>query len=245
MGGFSPLVFFAEVAFFPIVWPISLILDKALGHDDQVGIDKAQMKGLVRALRKNDGNTINIDEETILHGVLEMHHKTAKDAAHSLESALGIGHSDVLNSSMFKQLDLWGKSRVFVYKDGCPHKVLFVKKLINHSSLWTSETIEQLPHLKSPLVMRPDENLLEVLNRFQKGTNHLAIISENPEAVIDAWQKDKPIPKEALPTHYLTLEDVIEEMIKEEIEDEDDVDVEKAKGKKSPSVVGQQYALKR
>lgn len=237
-AGFSPLVNCAEVLFFPIVWPISLILDKALGHAEKMGYSKAQMKGLVRALKKHECD-INLDEMNMIHGVLEMHNKTAWDVAHIMQEAKSLSNEDVITDARMKVLIGWGHSRCFVHRGNDPSDivgVLMVKSLLD-PDLKSNMRCGDLK-LKRPIILKTGENLLDTLNKFQEGHCHLAIISDDPDAIWEAWDKGLPIPEAARPTAFCSLEDVIEEMLAEEIYDEGDMEqmAKDSPGLRSPSV---------
>lgn len=61
----SPVVSAAKHLFVPIVWPISLLLDKLLGHEEE-GHSRAHIKALIRTIRKED-SCLEIDEATTAH----------------------------------------------------------------------------------------------------------------------------------------------------------------------------------
>ncbi|CAJ1366256.1 unnamed protein product, partial [Effrenium voratum] len=132
----SPIVGFAKRLFAPIVLPISLTLDKVLGHAHEP-YSRAQIKALVRTLNSTD-SSLEIDEANMLQGVLEMHHKKAQDVAHSFEDAKMLAHDRVLTEDCLKEIMDWGHSRLFVYRNdpGNPSRkddivgVVLVKKLI-------------------------------------------------------------------------------------------------------------------
>merc|ERR1712187_1053164 len=64
--------------------------------------------------------------------------------------------------------------------------------------------------------------MLDLLNTFQDQKKHLALVSNDPESVTEAWLKNKPIPPDVHMAGILTLEDIIEKLLQEEIEDEHD-----------------------
>ena len=76
--------------------------------------------------------------------------------------------------------------------------------------------------LHKPLVFGLNENLLDILNQFQKG-RHLAIIANDPAQVRQAWKENRPIPANIHMAGILTFEDVMERLMGEEIEDESDI----------------------
>ena len=81
--------------------------------------------------------------------------------------------------------------------------------------------------LKVPVVLGPEENLLQVLSKFQEGMCHLGVVSPRPEEAERALLAGEPIPADARPTGFLSLEDVIEHLLKEEMYDEVDAERER------------------
>jgi len=236
----SPLVGFAKRIFVFIVWPISLMLDKVLGHSHDP-YSRAQIKALIRTINTQD-SSLEIDEANMLQGVLEMHHKKAQDIAHELPKAKMVPHDRLLTEDCIKEIMDWGHSRLFVYRNDPAHPeqrddimgVVLVKKLLGISFPGGSQGAESkyrignLMHaVKRPVVLHPDDNLLSTLNKFQGGTCHLAVISPDPALCLDALKRQVTIPSAARPTMFCSLEDVIEEMLKEEIFDEEDKELQR------------------
>jgi len=217
----------------PIAWPLSMMLDRCLGHNDEETYNRSQMKGLIRALRAvNDDTIIDIDEANMMHGVLELHYKTAEHIAHDINEAKMLAHDTFLDMKKFEEIDTWGHSRVFVFRRDSSTVdeewgtdimgVLLLKKLLTLDPNAGTPMQQMASVLKPPVLISPEENLLSILNKFQEGHCHMAIVSSDPDAVQKALEQKQPIPEAARPFMFCTLEDVIEELLKEEIYDEED-----------------------
>ena len=76
--------------------------------------------------------------------------------------------------------------------------------------------------LIEPLVTSPDTKLLDILKVFQTGKSHLALLSEHPACALEYLQKQRRPPQHAAFLGMVTLEDVIEKIIQDEIRDETD-----------------------
>merc|ERR1711972_950379 len=81
---------------------------------------------------------------------------------------------------------------------------------------------------KETAVLDAEENLLSVLNKFQDGMCHLAIVHENSKASQEECGEgnlELAGEGDSKPTMFCSLEDVIETMLKEDIFDEEDLEL--------------------
>ncbi len=108
--------------------------------------------------------------------------------------------------------------------------VLLVRQLIVVDSS-ESRPISNV-ELRRPSCIPPDMHLVDVINHFQasggrgNGGLHLAIVCMRPDVASSALERSVPVPPEAGVVGIITLEDVVEELLQEEIYDEADRDLE-------------------
>jgi len=232
-----------------IVWPISLMLDTFLGHEEEEGFSRGKIKALVRmhkAIAEQDDSIcastgLSRDEIDIIHGTLDLHRKLVKDIQEPIETAKMLSLDTILHEGTMADVMHWGHSRLFVHEGdkGNIRGLVIVKKFIAINPD-DRRPLRQLP-LRKPMVIKPGETLLATLNIFQTGASHLAIISADPAAVHRAWETGTAIPQEAQPTGFVTLEDIFEELLKEEVYDEEDREAALgilAKGNKHSKIKG-------
>jgi len=228
-----PVVAAVRMLLFPIAGPISVLLDLLVGshgHDDKDD-RREEMKAMAKTLLLQG---LERDEVDMITGVLEMHAKTALHISKPLEDAKMLAHDEVLTEETAQALIEYGHSRVFVYRrdEDEPSRrddivgVLLVKKLLG-IDLHEGRRIDSVTDaLKSPVVLRPEDNLLCVLDKFQAGMCHLAVVMADTQmpgenAVCDADETERP-------TMFCSLEDVIEALLKEDIFDEADLELGRA-----------------
>ena len=165
------------------------------------------------------------DEVTIVRETLKLAQKTVLDAMTPMRDV----HMLPWETTAFDEDTLAGVlgagfSRVPVFRGGNRHNVvgtLMVKKLI---VLDPNErrTVRDVP-LRAPLLAHPDAGLLETLNAFQQGRSHMALVTRDASLLERAWRRDEDVAEGAVEIlGLITVEDVLEELIGEEIQDEDD-----------------------
>lgn len=92
--------------------------------------------------------------------------------------------------------------------------------------------LSELPLLQ-PLCVSPDLSILHMLQLFLKGSTHMAIVCQNPEIASLSLRLKRPIPHTTVGVlGIITLEDVLEELIKEEIYDETDIKARNISGQR-------------
>lgn len=222
----SPVVSAAKLLLLPLVWPIALILDQCLGHTEDQH-NRAEIKAIIRTLKQE---CLELDEVNMIHGVLEMHHKTAGTIGIPLERAKMLAHDDLLTEGCVETLRSWGHSRILVFRrhpeesERCDDVmgVLLVRKLLG-LDLSIPPRVETLA-LWRPVVLDCSDNLLNSLNRFQDNMCHIAVICPNRDAAQRALDLQYSIPLPARPTMFCSLTDIIEQLLKEEVLDENDAE---------------------
>lgn len=169
--------------------------------------------------------TLSQDEHDIITGALEVSRMGASDAMRPMDRVFMLSMEDELNLDTMAEMLARGHSRIPVY-DGNPHNIrgiLMVKRLI---ALCPSDSrkISTLG-LRVPLVIGLHDKLLDVLNRFQTGTSHIGIVTNKPEVLINAMRKGHQVPVNVHLAGIITLEDILENIIRQQIHDEEDASV--------------------
>ncbi|ORY35604.1 hypothetical protein BCR39DRAFT_511086 [Naematelia encephala] len=208
-GVCAPFVFGLMILFAPIAYPTAKLLDYVLGAEEGHTYKKAELKSFLQFHREGD-EPLRDDEIGILNGVLSLNDKHAKEIMTPISDCLILPSNKVLDHASIDQILLSGFSRIPIHEPGQKSNfvgMLLVKRLItyNPEDEWP---VSKFPLLPLPEA-RPDINCFQALDYFQTGRAHLLLITESPGKGEGAMG-------------IVSLEDLIEEIIGEEIVDETD-----------------------
>lgn len=205
----APFVHFLMYLFAPVTYPIAKILDRALGIHDAHTYKKAELKSFLQFHRTGQ-DPLRDDEIGILNGVLELSSKKVETIMTPICDVVMLSSDTILDHSTIDAMLTSGYSRFPVHKPGNPlafEGLLLIKKLLMY------DPARGLPVSHFPLSILPEAlpsiNCFQALDYFQTGRAHLLLISRTPGS-----------PGGGI--GVITLEDVIEEIISEEIVDETD-----------------------
>lgn len=222
------LVRFMIVVEFIVAWPISKFLDWILGESQGTVYRRAELKELVHVHEQHPKAYLTTEEGTILKAVLDFNGKTVLIALTPLENVFTLNVDTVLTIETLQLISERGHSRIPVYEDEPCHiiGVILVKKLLL-VDLNAGIRLRDLDHTN--LIKVPGSyGLFDMLNTFQEGKSHMALVEDEASC----------------PIGIITLEDVIEELIGEEIIDETDIYIDMAK-KIRVACALQQFELKK
>ncbi|KAF9437899.1 hypothetical protein BGZ76_010610 [Entomortierella beljakovae] len=198
----------------PVAYPIAMLLDSWLGVHHGTTYRRTELKTLV-SLHQVDGiGELTDDEVTIIASVLDLKEKSVLQIMTPLEDVFTLSEDAVLDEELMEQIVSAGYSRIPIYRHDDPNNfigMLLVKRLITYDPE-DHITVRQFAINSLPEVP-PNTSCLDILNFFQEGRSHMAMVTSDPGGFGD-------------PVGVITLEDVIEELLGEEIVDESDVYVD-------------------
>ncbi|AMD19099.1 HBR198Wp [Eremothecium sinecaudum] len=208
---FSPFVLGLMYLMYPVAYPIALLLDWILGEDHGIVYKKSGLKSLVTLHKTMGVERLTQDEVTIISAVLDLKEKQVDEIMTPIENVFTISADKILDEKAVGELFNSGFSRIPIYLPGQPTNfigMLLVRVLISY------DPEDALPVSHFPLATLPETSpmtsCLNILNYFQEGKSHMCLVSREPGSSAGALG-------------VVTLEDVIEELIGEEIVDESDV----------------------
>uniref|UniRef100_A0A6U4FEE5 Uncharacterized protein n=1 Tax=Phaeomonas parva TaxID=124430 RepID=A0A6U4FEE5_9STRA len=167
---------------------------------------------------------ISSDEVDIVAGVLQTAEKKVYEAMTPISEVYSVGMDRVMDFQTMSEVMGSGFSRIPVSASDDPGDMrgfLLVKRLITLDP----DDAREIKTLRVilPACVSPNASLLETLNKFQEGRSHMAFVSAKPQDTRDLLLRGEPLVGSARPIGILTLEDIVEKIIQEEIYDEDDL----------------------
>jgi metal transporter CNNM len=165
----------------------------------------------------------------MVEGALQMKTKCAMDVYTPMRNMYAVPITTELNEETIVDIYSSGFSRIPVFEvnpakpkqKSAVRGVLMTKQLIvvNASDC---RPLNTLP-LYQPMCVSPKLNLVDRLNMFQTGkSGHLALVCARPDIAESCLISEEALPDRAGFMGIVTLEDVLEELLQEEIADEYD-----------------------
>lgn len=191
--------------FYPICRPIAFFLDKILGKEMSTIYSREEIMEMIEDHKESQRSDIDRDEEKIIKGALSFSSKLARDIMTPRSAMFTVSGEEKLSFRIIEKIIHSGHSRIPVYCDNRDNiiGILFTKDLVGLKE--GNKKVGELMR-KGVLYVNEDEKLDNLMNRFKKTRRHLFI-------VLNSFGETCGL---------VTIEDVIEEIIGDEIIDEFD-----------------------
>ena len=242
----SWLVWIVICITFPISYPLGKCLDWLLG-EETVLFRRAELRELVtlHAEPDEDGgeSMLTAEEVQVIHGALDMAHKTAETAMTSLANVFAVEADAPLDRKLLERIIGAGHSRIPVYEHGEKRNIIgliLVKELILLDQSKKMKIRNCL--LRDVDFIVADTPLYSVMELFRLKRRHMAVLTRGLEGSVHSVQGGATVLEMAEHTEkvarssmgatntgafdvvgVITIEDVIEELLNVEIIDETDV----------------------
>ncbi|XP_046799137.1 metal transporter CNNM1 isoform X4 [Gallus gallus] len=216
------------LAAFPLCYPLSRLLDWALRQELSVFSTRERLLETLRAAGPH-GDLVR-EELAMVQGALELRTKVVEDVLTPLADCFMLRSDAVLDFATVSEILRSGYTRIPVYEGDRRDNIvdlLFVKDLafVDPDDCTPLQTVTRFYRRPLHCVFN-DTRLDTLLEEFKKGKSHLAIVQRvNNEGEGDPFYEVMGI---------VTLEDVIEEIIKSEILDETDLYTNNRKKERVP-----------
>eukprot|EP00290_Baffinella_frigidus_P002445 CAMPEP_0180186904 /NCGR_PEP_ID=MMETSP0986-20121125/43239_1 /TAXON_ID=697907 /ORGANISM="non described non described, Strain CCMP2293" /LENGTH=692 /DNA_ID=CAMNT_0022140953 /DNA_START=14 /DNA_END=2093 /DNA_ORIENTATION=+ len=216
-----PLVWLFVNATFFASYPISILLDLLLGKEIGTIYSRNQLKTLLAEYARSKNSEFGAKETNIMAGALDFEHKTVGSCMTPIEQVFMVDIDDALDFEKIMEIFQSGHSRVPVFQKDADGKkavvaLLFVKELIlldPEDAMPVSTIVHHWFGSDIPIVF-DDCKTPVLMNLFKSGRSHMALVKTVvSEDDTDPYYKTVGI---------ITIEDLIEEILQEEILDEQD-----------------------
>lgn len=189
----------------PVCWPLAWILDKTLGEEMPSVYSKQELMKIVEEHEDLKESEVDADEERIIKGALSYSDKSVEKVMTPRTVVYALKAKSILDEKLINKIKGKGFTRIPVYEKTIDNVVgvLNIKDLIN---IKIGTKISDIYRKENTLTVNSDVKLDIMLNKFIKTKTHIAFIK-------DEYNGLKGV---------ITLEDIIEEIIKQEIVDETD-----------------------
>jgi len=200
----APAVSLLMKVSWPITYPIGAMLDKALGEELPTMYTKREIMEIISEHEDSLESAIDRDEERIVHGALQFSNKTVENVMTPKEHVHMLTEDQILDEELRRHITEEGFSRYPVRSKENGHiiGILYTKDVLVADEAEHVSDICEHKHL----TVRPADKLDVVLAHMLKRRLHMAIVRDEMNTVLGV----------------ITLEDIIEEVIQQEILDEDD-----------------------
>ena len=211
------IVIFFMVTLAAIAYPISWVLDNVMEEEIGSVYNRDELEQLLMAHSQEEHGSLAKDEILIAAGALKFStipvHEVMTPAAKIFTLDIN-SHLD--NKTMGKIVEA-GYSRVPVTENDEIITILLVKDLIllNPEDATPLRSILGESCCRDPYFAPPHITLDKMLNVFQKGLSHMAVVRDKKEVSLGQKQVFENI-------GIITLEDLMEALIQEDIQDETD-----------------------
>ncbi|MFT5766059.1 MAG: metal transporter CNNM [Saprospiraceae bacterium] len=192
---------------YPVAYPLSWALNKGLGEELGTIWSKKEIEEIIKHHEDSEESEIDADEERIMLGALAFSNMTAEMVATPRPVVFMLEKERQIDKSMVEHIKEKGFSRIPIYSNGNKDMVegiLFSKDLLGFD-FSTPKTVAD--YLRPDfLSVRDDMPLDKLLNHFIGTKRHMAYVFDEFGVFYGV----------------VTLEDVLEEILKVEIVDESD-----------------------
>ena len=216
-----PIVRVIMVMLYPLSYPLAWVLNRALGNELVTTYSSAEMRKLLE-IHVQEGR---FDRETAeaMTGALKYKDLTVKEVMTPLEFTFMLNADEKLSFATIARIFKTGYSRIPVYEVSVNNVIglLFVKDLI-FIDPEDDTPVRNFVQIfgRGVHVVWPDDKLGDVLRVLKQGRSHMALVRDvNNEDEKDPYYEIKGI---------ITLEDIIEKIIGDDIVDETDAFVDQA-----------------
>lgn len=196
------------VLMWPVAKPLSMILDKIFGKELTNRYDRSELEIIIDEHVESD---IDSDEKRIMVGAMNFSNKTTYDVLTPVNVMFALEANTIITKEVLAQINREHYSRIPIYEGNRDNVIgiLFAKDLIGYDGT-TPLSAKKLCVSGGVICVGEDYRLDSLLNLFIKSKKHMAFVYNEFHSL----------------TGIVTLEDIVETILKVEILDERDTDAD-------------------
>lgn len=193
---------------YPIAAPLAWALDKVLGNELNTIWSKREIREIIKDHQESPDSGIDSDEERITIGALTFSDKKASEIMTPRSVVYSLDDDQKITMELLKTIKEHGSSRIPIFKEDTDQAIgiLYAKDLIGLDNKDYGENVEKLCIKEGLIKVDHQIRLDDLMNVFIEKKHHLALL-------YDEYGSFHGI---------VTLEDIIEEVLRVEIVDEKD-----------------------
>ena len=193
------------VIFYPIAGPIAWALDRLLGEELPVVWSKKEIKEIIKYHEDSPYGTIDEDEKRIALGALSFSDKRVSEVMIPKEQVFSLHVDQIIDQKLLQTIDEKDFSRIPIFKNKRDRIVgiLFAKNLIALGNKKPPVTVNSIGTKKDLIWISPSTTLDHLLNLFIQTKSQIALVENTLHQFLG----------------MITLEDILEVILKKEIEE--------------------------
>ncbi len=190
---------------YPVAYPLSRLLDRALGAEVPTVWSKQELKEIIKFHEDRPESSVDANEERIILGALSYSDKIAADIMTPRSILFSLEVNAILDDKTLSEVKANGFTRIPVYRDKSDNIIglLYAKDLI---AVEPDSSVSDVYRHDKVLIIPETKKLGPLMNELIQGRNHLAVVYDEYGMLVG----------------IVTLEDIVEEIMKVEIVDEAD-----------------------
>lgn len=191
--------------FYPLAFPIAILLDKILGDELPTIWSKEELQEIIKDHEDHPDSLIDENEERIIIGALKFSNLTAKEIMTPAAKVFALPLKTNLDDDTIYNIKNSRHTRIPIFKDSLNNIVgiLYTHDLIG---LKSQEPVNNLMRKENVIKIKSNEKLDNIFNKLIDTRMHLSCVFSSKGNFLG----------------LVSLEDVFEEIIQEEVFDEHD-----------------------
>ena len=233
----APFTYFLMIITFPLSYPIAKFMDWLIGIPHKSRFCNSDLKSLIELhtqetlkqlnLKKDENLGLTKQQVNLITGIMDAQDKKVIDLMIPMEKVFSLDFETKINENTVQKILGYGFSRIPIYEDNKDNfiGVLRIKNLIGVDMTKEQKLSELNIKLSLPITVTKNFLVFDLFNEFKKGKSHMAFIFdgiEEKKQIQDSKEEPLIVKEKKKMIGIITLEDVIEFCLKENILDEED-----------------------